>query len=141
MLLSEILDPVYVRVRDNLPVGLTADRMFTATTNPTEQSVTKSKVVLYLEPAASRITTLGSEEVCRRFERAGTIRVVVHTPAQVNGDIAGIMIAEQIAALFEGYAGHSPVHYDNVAVRSTGRDGNAAWLTSVVMSYRLDVVK
>lgn len=139
---SQLLDPVYIRIRDNLPSELPADRLFLASENPDEQLVTVSKVVLYHEPATSQITTLGAEDlVCRRFERGGTIRIVVHTPVITNGDVLGVIIAEQIRDLFEGRQADAPLHYDNVAVRSTGRDGQASWITNVVITYRLDVVK
>lgn len=137
----DILDVVFIKIRDNMPAAVSADRLFTASMNPIEQSVTEPKIVLYLEPATSAITTLGAEGlVCRRFERGGTVRCVVHTPATQGGDILGIDIAEQLQALFEGVQS-DPLHYDNVAVRTTGRDGLASWITTVAITYRLSVVK
>lgn len=141
MLQSEILDVIYIRVRDNMPTEVPAGRLFTASTNPDEQSVTKPKVVIFHEPTTSDITTLGSSEVCRRFERGGTVRISVRTPLTPYTEQLGLIIGEQIQSLFEGNAEDAPLHYDNVTVRSTGRNSSVEWITTVVITYRLDVVK
>lgn len=139
MLQSEILDPIFIAIRDAniIPAG----RLFFADDNPSESRVTITKAVIYHEPTTSRITTLGGPGVLRRRERGGIVRILVLTPLNPGASTAGVILAEQIQSLFEGNPCDAPLHYDNVTVRSTGRDGTAAWVTSVVITYRLDVVK
>ena len=140
MLQSQVLDKVFIRIRDNLPTDLPSGRIFTATTNPNEQDVDDPKVVLYHEPATSSVDTLGNPDVCRRFTRGGTVRIMVHTGLIPNSDTLGIKIAEQLQELFEGYPGHAPLYYDAAEIREPRRD-SAWWTTNLVLTYRLSVVK
>jgi len=141
MLQSEILDVFYLRIAANLPPGFPSGRLFTGSTAPqNEDIVLTPRIILTLLPATSAITTLGSDEVCRRREHGGTVFVAIHTPVQPGGDILGIQYAQHIQSLFQGRNTDAPLHYDNVAVRTTGRDGNAAFITNVVTLYRLESV-
>lgn len=150
MLQSEILDVFYLRIAANLPPGFPDDldpitgmpvRLYTSSTAPqNEDIVTTARIILTLLPATSAITTLGSDEVCRRRDHGGTVFAAVHTPVAPGGDILGIQYAQHIQALFQGRQQDAPLHYDNVTVRTTGRDGNAAYITNVVTLYRLESV-
>lgn len=138
---SEILDVFYLRIAANLPAGFPAGRIFTSSNVPqNEDIVTVPRIILTLLPATAQITTLGSDEVCRRRDYGGTVFAAVHTPVQPGQDIKGIEYAQHIQSLFMGRQQDAPLHYDNVAVRTTGRDGNAAYITNVVTLYRLEAV-
>lgn len=137
---SEILDVFYLRIAANLPAGFPTGRLFTSSTVPDESTVTVPRIILTLLPTTAQITTLGSDEVCRRRDYGGTVFVAVHTPVQPGQDIKGIEYAEHIQSLFMGRNADAPLHYDNVTVRTTGRDGTAAYITNVVTTYRLEAV-
>ena len=139
MLQSDILNIVYNRIltANIVPSG----RLFTSSNAPIEQQVSQPRVVLTLLPATGQITTLGSDDVCRRREYGGVVFAAVHTPIKQGGDTLGIRYAEQIQALFEGRNADAPLYYDNVAVRTTGRDGTAAYVTNCVITYRLETVR
>ena len=138
MLQSDILNVIYNRI---VAANILPGRVFTSSTVPTEQKVTQSRIVLSLLPATGGITTLGSDDVCRRREYGGVVFCAVHTPLQRGGDILGIEYAEQIQALFEGRNADAPLYYDNVAVRTTGRDSTAVYVTNCVITYRLETVR
>lgn len=138
MLQSDILNVVYNRIQ---AANILPGRLFTSSNCPIEQKVTQPRIVLTLLPATAQITTLGSDDVCRRREYGGLVFCAVHTPIQRGEDIAGIRYAEQIQALFEGRNADAPLYYDNVAVRTTGRDGTAAYVTNCVITYRLESVR
>lgn len=136
MLQSEILDAVYARITaaiTDVPLHLGSDPN-------TPNDVTEARMVLYIEPADSAITTLGGPGVLRRFERGGTIRVLCLTPADFAADVAGLILAERVQEIFEGNPCDQPLHYDNVAIRTPRRE-SANYSTPVVITYRLGVVK
>lgn len=138
MLQSDILNIVYNRI---VAANILTGRVFTSSNAPVEEQVTQPRVVLTLLPATGQITTLGSDDVCRRREYGGLVFAAVHTPIKAGGDILGIRFAEQIQALFEGRNADAPLYYDNVAVRAIGRDGKAAFITNCVITYRLETVR
>jgi hypothetical protein len=138
MLQSDILNVVYNRIT---AANILPGRVFTSSNVPLEQQVSQPRIVLSLLPATAEITTLGSDDVCRRREYGGVVFAAVHTPIQKGEDITGIRYAEQIQALFEGRNADAPLYYDNVAVRTTGRDGTAAYVTNCVITYRLETVR
>lgn len=138
MLQSDILNIVYNRIA---AANILPSRLFTSANCPVEEQVSQPRIVLTLLPATGQITTLGSDEVCRRREYAGVVFCAVHTPIKAGGDILGIRYAEQVQALFEGLNADAPLYYDNVAVRTTGRDGTAAYVTNCVITYRLETVR
>ena len=138
MLQSDILNVVYNRIT---AANILPGRVFTSSNVPTEHKVDQPRIVLTLLPATAEITTLGSDDVCRRREYGGLVFCAVHTPIQPGKDITGIRYAEQIQALFEGRNADAPLYYDNVAVRTTGRDGTAAYVTNCVITYRLESVR
>lgn len=137
---SEILDVFYLRIAANLPAGFPVGRLFTSSNAPDESIVTVPRIILTLLPSTAAITTLGSDEVCRRRDYGGTVFAAVQTPVQPGQDIKGIEYAQHIQSLFMGRNADAPLHYDNVSVRTTGRDGSAAYITNVVTLYRLEAV-
>ena len=141
MLQSDILNIVYNRIAANMPSGVSPSRLFTASKAPEEQQVSQPKIILTLVPATGAITTLGSDEVCRRREYGGTVFASVHTPLQGGQDIQSVRYAEQIQALFEGRNADTPLYYDNVALRGLGRESTASFITNVVLTYRLETVR
>lgn len=138
MLQSDILNTVYNRI---VAANILPGRVFTSSKAPIEQQVAQPRIVLSLLPATAEITTLGADDVCRRREYGGLVFCAVHTPLQQGKDIEAIRYAEQIQALFEGRNADAPLYYDNVAVRSTGRDGTAAYIANCVITYRLETVR
>ena len=139
MLQSDILNIVYNRIlaANIVPTG----RLFTASKAPNETQVSQPKIILTLAPATGQITTLGSDEVCRRREYGGVVFAAVHTPLQQGQDIQSIRYAEQVQALFEGRNADAPLYYDNVAVRGDGRQSTASFITNCVITYRLETVR
>lgn len=136
MLQSEILDAVYIRIAD----AITDVPLYLGSDPNTPTTVTEPRMMLYIEPADSQITTLGGPGVKRRFQRGGTIRVVCLTPSAQSADIAGIILAQRVQEIFEGNPCDQPLHYDNVAIRTPRRE-SANYSTPVVITYRLGVVK
>lgn len=141
MLQSDILNIVYARIAANMPSGVSSSRLFTASKAPVETNVSTSKIILTLVPATGAITTLGSDEVCRRREYGGVVFAACHTPLQPGNDIQSVRYAEHIQALFEGRNADAPLYYDNVAARGDGRQSTASFITNVVITYRLETVR
>jgi hypothetical protein len=136
---SQVPGMVFKRVLDNLPVEIEPSRFTTASGSIPEMTTEKPAIVLSHNPGPRNITTIGSDDTCRRRLRTGNIFLQVRTPAVFGQDTIGVDIAERLSDLFEGYNGHLPVIYSSTDIRVVGRDG-AWYLTNCVLTYEFEIV-
>lgn len=136
MNLTQVGDDAFIRLKNNLPVEVDADRVTIESGAIPNMTTDKPAIVMSHTPGPRYATTIGD---VKRRQRDGIIYFQVRTPAAFGAETKCIEISEKVSRLFEYVYVGNCLRYNECEIRKLGRDG-AWYICNVVVNYSYEEV-